>query len=81
MKMSCSTIEFLDLDPLDTALLKNVAAEERAGRAVALYTKRLTRRLKTSPSKAHQHFLRGELDRIGAPTEQELPSTSMETLQ
>jgi hypothetical protein len=79
MKMNCPTIEFLDLDPLDTALLKNVAAEERAGRAVALYTKRLTRRLKTSPSKAHQHFLRGELDRIGAPTEQELPSTSMET--
>lgn len=78
LKSHCSTIEFLDIDPLDTALLKNVAAEEKAARAVSLYTKRLTRRLQTTPSKSHQRFLRDELDRVGAHLDKKDPATSME---
>jgi hypothetical protein len=63
---ACPTVKFVELDPLDTALLKNVAAEDRAARACAMYSKRLERRLKASPISAHRRFLRNELERVAA---------------
>lgn len=60
---ACPSISFVDIDPLDTALLKNDAAEDKVSRAAELYTKRLERRLSTTPSKGHKIFLRQELAR------------------
>jgi hypothetical protein len=76
LKISCP-IEFLDIDPFDSALLKYVAVEEKTVRAVTLYSKRLTRRLQITPSKIRLSFLLGELERIGIPSK-EVPLISME---
>jgi hypothetical protein len=57
------SISFLDIDPLDTALLRNDAAEDKVSRAAELYARRLERRLSTTPSKGHKVFLRQELAR------------------
>ena len=65
MIAACPTISFIDVDPLDTALLRNDASEDRVRRAAELYTKRLERRLSTTPSQGHRNFLRQELARAG----------------
>lgn len=63
---ACSTIHFLDIDPLDTALLRNPAVEDKTARAAAMYAQRLERRLQNSPSASHKRFLRTELARAKA---------------
>jgi hypothetical protein len=70
MTAACPTISFVEVDPLDTALLRNDAAEDKVSRAIELYTKRLERRLSTTPSKGHKNFLRQELARAKQASEE-----------
>lgn len=69
MSEALDGVTFIDLDPLDPALIKNEAAIDKFRVASQMLLKRLEKRVTETPTAAHRRFLKAELQRARSQME------------